>query len=219
MKIMSNPSIMNLYSVNGQNKDNRFAGSNYSVNNSVNFGCAKPKSKLFKPFSDFYEHSTEKIARGMAKLLETKPVEKLVVKAKKSKRLVAHLAAFTSLVLSGFYVKQTLQNEDLEKSKRNTLAINQAATSILSTILAYAADTSIHSKVNEVINKYLAVNVKTASPKMLNKFKAGFNAAKTIVIFGTIHRFIAPVFVTPIANHIGNKVNAKKHSSDETKKA
>ena len=78
--------------------------------------------------------------------------------------------------------------------------------------MAYSVDRAVNSKISELTNKYLAVNVKTASEKSLNNWKAGFSAAKTIMIFGLIYRFVTPVFVTPIANWLGNKLEEKKHA-------
>jgi len=33
-----------------------------------------------------------------------------------------------------------------------------------------------------------------------------------LMIFGTMFRFIAPVLVTPLANHLGNKLQEKKEA-------
>lgn len=178
----------------------------------INFGLKQPDSKLLAPLSKGYDGATEGIARILSKIMESKPFEGVVNFAKESKNLVAHLTAFTSLVLSGFYINQTLKNDKLDSDRKKTLAINQAATTVLSTICAYAVDNSINQKISEVTNKFLAVNFKNQSAKFLDNCKAGIGAAKSIIIFGTIYRFISPVIVTPLANAIGNKLNEKKQT-------
>ena len=198
--------------------NNQNTTENHSYTNNVSFqGGSKffdPLKKLFKPFANMIKSVDDKvsdfIAKGIVKIIDKKFVQKIVEKAKKIKKLTACLLTLTSFVLSGFYIKRTLDNEKLEERKRKTLAINQAGVTILSAIGAFAIEGAVSNKVKEVTNKFAAVNFKNTDPKLLSKYKAGFSAAKSIIIFGTIYRFISPVLVTPIANKIGNKVNAKK---------
>ncbi len=46
--------------------------------------------------------------------------------------------------------------------------------------------------------------------KIIDKWVDGIRVAKTLIIFGFIFRFFAPVVVTPVANAIGSKINSKK---------
>lgn len=184
--------------------------------NTVNF-AANPGSKYFKPFVSTYDSITDTLAKGMAKCLENKHIENFIKWTSKSENIVAHYSAAESIVLSGFYIQQTLKNDKLDEKKRKTLAINQAGTCVVSAVMSYAADKAINNKISELTNKYLAVNVNTASEKALNNWKAGFSAAKTIMVFGIIYRFIAPVFVTPVANWLGNKLDEKKQADNHQK--
>lgn len=196
-------------------KLNNFSTNSLTLNKNnsqrQNFG-ASSKSKYFKPVLDVYDSFTDSMAKGMVKACDNKYVEKYIKWAAKSDRMLAHYTALETVILSGFYIQQTLKNKNLDEKKRKTLAINQAATCIGSGILAYSVDRAVNSKISEITNKYLAVNVKTASEKSLNNWKAGFSAAKTIMIFGLIYRFVTPVFVTPIANWLGNKLEEKKQA-------
>ena len=185
----------------------------------------KPVKEFFKPMLNAHKLFMDKVTTGMAhvfgKTLETNGAKKIVNWAvtkdgKENKKLIQHLTVLTSLVLSGSYVKKTLENKKLDEHKRNTLAINQAAIAILSTILGYATNEMADKKVNEFIKKFEKIN---AGDPHLTTYVKGIRAAVPLVIFGTIYRFIAPVFVTPFANKLGNRLQAKKEAALATKQA
>lgn len=188
----------------------------------VNFMATAPKSKLLSPYSKLMDKMKTHIALKLTKILENKRVANIIEKTKKNKflndYLVSHFSALTSVVLSGFYIKKTLENEKLDPNKRRTLAINQGLVSVLSTILAYAIDGVTNKKVGKFTDKFMAANFTKYSEKALYNYKDGIGAASKMMIFGLIHRFVAPVFVTPLANHLGNKVNDKKSGLTATQK-
>ncbi|MFA7659135.1 MAG: hypothetical protein WCY19_06860 [Candidatus Gastranaerophilaceae bacterium] len=166
--------------------------------------------KVFKPAIDLFNKAmdtvTTLIAKGFAKIMQTKWFTKIVNKTKDT-NIVAHLSCLTSLFLSGFYMKQTLQNDKLDKQKRTTLAINQGTVAILSAIMSYSLDNVINKRINKFVDKFVMVNAR--DPK-IGKYVDGIRSAKTIMIFGLIYRFLTPVVVTPIANKIGNRIQEKK---------
>lgn len=196
----------------GNKTKNDFVKTNHV---SVNFAAAstqittkskffEPLRKLFAPVSDAIDKVKTKMAFKITRILETKQVQNIVEKSK-TPLLAAHLTAFTSLVLSGFYIKKTLENEKLDPEKRKTLAINQGSVCILSTALSYTINKVLDKKVNEFTDKFLKANAHESLDSLAH-YKDGIKTAASIMIFMTIYRFIAPVIVTPIANHIGNKL-------------
>lgn len=181
----------------------------------------KPVKDFFKPILDVHKQLMDKVTTGMAhvfgKVLETKGANRLVdwavtKEGKENKRLIQHLTVFTSLILSGSYIKKTLENKKLDDNKRTTLAINQASIAVLSTALGYATNEFADKKVENFIKTFEKVNAKDPH---LTTYVKGIKTAVPLVIFGTIYRFIAPVFVTPIANKIGNRIQAKKEAALE----
>lgn len=172
-----------------------------------------PVKKFFKPMTDSWHKGMDKvttsIAKGTAKILEIKPVEKLIDKTKNNDYLVSHLTVLTSLVLSGFYMKKTMENKDLEEAKKKTLAINQGAVLVLSTALSYTFDRYAKKHITQFSDNFVLANA-GEDAKMIDKYKVGIKAAASMMIFGIMYRFIAPVAVTPVANHIGNKIQDKK---------
>ncbi len=197
-----------------------------NINNSQNvtFKSAPIKSNFFKPFKDtmspvttryngFMDKTTDKIAEKLVKILEKPFAERIITKVKDVNNIVTHFTAITSVVLSGFYIKKTLGNKKLDDKNKKTLAINQAAVTVLSAGLSYAIDATAKDKVKAFTKKFLEINdIKT--PEQIKIYKDGIKTASTIMIFMTIYRFVAPVIITPFANYIGHKL----HENEQKKK-
>lgn len=102
---------------------------------------ATKESSFFKPLSDSYDKFTDKIAdKVTSKFVDSKFIDYLSDKFKNSKNLFQHCLTVGSMVTSGLYVQRTLANKDLDKDRRNTLAVNQTLTFGVSTIGAYVLD-------------------------------------------------------------------------------
>ncbi len=56
------------------------------------------------------------------------------------------------------------------------------------------------------------------NPNLAKKIK-GMGVLKSLLVFGTIYRFISPVAVTPVANWIGDKYLSHKKEAKEAKEA
>jgi len=184
----------------------------------------KNESKIFKSLKDFfkpvkniYDEVVEEMAKGIGNLLNTEFAINTLDKSKRKKLLMNHLMTFGSVILSGFYVIRTLGNKDLEEKKKKTLAINQAAVFGLSTVLCYTLDGLLNKGVSRFTNRFEVVNAHIKR-EVLEKCVKGMPTMKTVGVFDIIYRLIAPVMITPIANHIGNKMNDKKEAELATKK-
>lgn len=194
---------------NNINNSNRENGSNTRP---VSFTSA-PESQLFVPVKKHYNKFTDAIARQLAKIVDTKMTQRVIEYTKKYPRFknnyVTHLAVIGSIVLSGFYVTKTLNNEKLDEQKRRTLAINQGIVWGISTVMNYTFNKLTDKKLKEFLNKFKEMN-KDLDADKLSKYENGIKIAKAIMVIDIVYRFIAPVVVTPIANHIGNKIQEKK---------
>lgn len=189
--------------------------SNYYSNTSFEKAIVEPKSKFFdsfkkllkpitEPYKKGYDNLINKMAEGFGGILRSNKFKKLMEKAKN--KTVQNITVLGSFILSGFYVKQTLQNDKLEKQRKITLAINQSAVFVVSTIASYTIDNLLTKPIDKFVNRYIAANVE--NPK-IGKYADGIKCALPLIIFGTMYRFIAPVLITPIANHLGNKLYSK----------
>lgn len=103
--------------------------------------ASKSESSLFKPITDAYEKMTDSIAdKFTSKFVDSKPLDWLADKLKNSKNLFQHCLTIGSVITSGLYMQRTLTNKELDKDRKNTLAVNQGLTFAVSTVGAYALD-------------------------------------------------------------------------------
>lgn len=103
--------------------------------------ASKSESSLFKPITDAYEKMTDSIAdKFTSKFVDSKPLNWLADKLKNSNNLFQHCLTIGSVITSGLYMQRTLSNKELDKDRKNTLAVNQGLTFAVSTVGAYALD-------------------------------------------------------------------------------
>ena len=103
--------------------------------------ASKSESSLFKPITDAYEKMTDSIAdKFTSKFVDSKPLNWLADKLKNSNNLFQHCLTIGSVITSGLYMQRTLTNKELDKDRKNTLAVNQGLTFAVSTVGAYALD-------------------------------------------------------------------------------
>ena len=194
------------YNKNIENKE----GENVSVK-----GGKKEPNWFIKKLGEYYGKP----------LMEQEWLSKLTNKINKLPgRATQHMSVLGSLFTSGMYVQQTLTKKELDPDKRRTLAINQSLGFAIPTIAAYG----VNAKMNEWIKKReyrftgrqqhnidiakLEGNLAKAKEieKSLGVKKNGVRILADLITFTFIYRYFVPVLITPLANKIGDKVNARK---------
>ncbi len=120
------------------------------------------KSKLFDPVFRLWDSFIGWGAKHIiAPFLDFKPVRWFADKTKDSKGMVNHLNAASSAAISGMYIKKTLDNDKLDKDRKNTLAINQALVFAVSTAGSYLLDGSLAAWWNDTVTpKYAGIFLK-----------------------------------------------------------
>lgn len=181
----------------------------------------QPKSNFFKfardafkPIGKLYGQLTTGLARILGKSIDNDYAIGLFDKTKNND-MFTHLMVLGSTIMSGFYIKKTLDSDKLDPKKKKTLAVNQAVVWGVSTVMAYTFEKMINKKFKAFVDEFKSVFTKrygTMQDEMINlpKYESGLRLVRSAIIVGTVYRYIAPVLVTPIANAIGNKVNEKK---------
>lgn len=155
------------------------------------------------------------LSKAVAAVMNNKFAQKVVEKTAKSDiNIVKHLTALSGVLISGMYVVRTLKNDKLDSERKSTLAINQAAVSVVSTVLGYTFDKVANTKIEKFIEKFQAANLSKGAEK-LSEYAGGIKAAASMMIFGTVYRYLSPVLVTPIANKIGSIVNEQRAAKAE----
>lgn len=141
------------------------------------------KSNFLKSFYDKcnkkYDEGAEWIAQKvLPKVFDNKFTDKFTDKVKNSDLLFNHFLAVGSAITSGMYMYKTLNNDQMDKDRRNTLAVNQFLTFALSTAGAYTLDKSLSNWWQEMTVRYAAVQCKDDDMKLLTEYKKEVKDAK-----------------------------------------
>jgi len=137
--------------------------------------------------------------------------------------ITKHLQTLGSFITSGAYIRTTLKNDNLEKKKRKTLAINQGLVFGVSTASAYTVDKVIKGFNKKLESHYIAIQEKKIleHPEIAKSNYGGrlrgLSTLASLLTFTMIYRYISPVLITPAANWIGRKLdsrNKKKPSNN-----
>lgn len=117
------------------------------------------KSKLFDPLFRIWDSFIGFGAKHIiAPFLDFKPIRWFANKTKDVDGMVNHLNVASSAAISGMYIKKTLDNDKLDKDRRNTLAINQALVFAVSTAGSYLLDDSLGNWWNNTVTpKYAGI--------------------------------------------------------------
>jgi hypothetical protein len=103
--------------------------------------AATKDSGLFSPLNKKYEQFTDWLAdKATSHIVNWKPLVGLADKLKNTDNLFQYCLTLGSVITSGLYMQRTLTNKELDKDRKQTLAVNQGLTLIVSTIGAYALD-------------------------------------------------------------------------------
>lgn len=129
-----------------------------------------------------------------------------------------------SVFLDNLYIARTLKSKKIEKDRKNTLAINQAITMVLSFVGALALDNALFGAVGKIKDKFgevadktfkleneqLKINGKTILKKctagtkknLINNIKTGIGIMNKTLVIAIVYRFLAPVVATPLADKV-----------------
>ena len=166
MNITVNSNRYNNYQNNSFMPQNKFGRQNVSFTSNpaaaieIEMNKAASGSGIFKPFTKAYNSMTDWIANNViSHIANNTLINKFADNFKNNDKLFNHMLAIGSLITSGLYVKKTLDNKDMDKDRKNTLAINQTLTFILSTVGAYSLDSSLNKWWNKVTSKYVGLQI------------------------------------------------------------
>jgi len=174
---------------------------------------AQAKNVNFTGFSDV-------IATGLGKIGNSDAFVKGIEKVGKSKNLMTHLSTASSAVTTGLYIYKNLTDKKKSKNEKITMALNQALTFGVSTLLTYSVVGALKGTTNKLANRFGEMMTAKGS-KNVEMLKDGARNAIDLVICSSINRFLTPVAVTPVANKLGVKVTdyLNKRDAEKTQKA
>lgn len=121
----------------------------------------KKKSSFFDPILKKYDEFTDGIAKHVtSRFANSSLIRGLSSKFRNSDKAFQHCLTTDSVITSGLYMYKTLNNEKLDKDRKQTLAVNQGLTLVLSTIGAYSLDKYVKGWWSKVTEKYAGILLK-----------------------------------------------------------
>jgi hypothetical protein len=116
-----------------------------------------------------YLSGTGLLAHMFGWLSSTKVVKESV-DLLKDRNYQRHIQAFVSILLSGFYMRDTMKSKKIEQEQKMPLAINQGITCLLSTIGAYSLDNYLDKKLDNLTEIFHIASI--SDKKVQKKFLA-----------------------------------------------
>ncbi|MBQ4123702.1 hypothetical protein IJD44_08310 [bacterium] len=186
---------------------------NIRRNPSVNKQQAQPSFKGFTP-----EPVVNGLSNFYSKVASKNGFQKLINKFSNSNKTFTHLMVAESILLSGFYMINTLRNKKIDKEQKPQMLINDTLTLGVSAAGAYLLDDKVSKAVSKITDNFMSADKhKEFYSKIENveAFKSGMSKLKTIVVFGLIYRYLGPVLITPLANKLSSKFFNKEKGAEK----
>ena len=162
-----------------QNYNNKY------LNNNTSFkGATLPKQSAFlNPFKKGFDKLTDGIAKYYTGPVFSSPITNWISHRNDIGRIVDHMQALGSYVISGMYMLQTIRNQDMDEDRRTTLAINQGLTLLASTAIAYLVSERLVGPWNKHVSmKYAANKLDISTEKLAENLKKHQEKIKKIYI-------------------------------------
>ena len=180
----------------------------------LGFLIAVPKSiitcSLIPPVMDkFFNKKSQKdisftgnkISKGIGKLIDSKPIQKLTEKFHNT-NFEMHIMALTDALATGAFIGQTAKSKKIKEDRKKALIYN----SIISTGLCIAGGYTINmvtkNSTDKFIEKFKIANKN--SPK-LEKYIEGIKIVKPALIFGGLYYIAIPLVSTFLADRFDKK--------------
>jgi len=156
----------------------------YQRNTNPSFNGAMPtKSAFLNPLTKGFDKLTDGIAKYYTGPLYSSKIANWLAHRNDVGRIVDHMQAIGSYVISGMYMLQTIRNKDMDEDRRRTLAINQGLTLVASTAIAYLVSEKLVGPWNKHVSMKYAANKRGISVEQLeNELEAHRAKIKKIYI-------------------------------------
>lgn len=183
------PIIMDLL-----NKKNPIKQDTKPEQNQKNFDILKDKNVFFTG------NFVEKVAKGVAKGINTPKIQNLAKKYEKNDKDIAkHLTATTDILLTATNCQQTASSKRIKEDRKRALIYNNIISTGITLLGGYGVDLLMKNKTRKFIEKFKQLNA--ADPKVL-KYVEGINILRPTIIFAAIYYGILPMFSTYLSEKI-----------------
>ena len=151
-----------------------------------------------------YDKFTDKIAIGIGKIIDTKPLQNFSQKFSGT-NIATHIFSATGILLSSFLALSIARNKKIEEERKKPLILNTGISCAIATTGGYTIDKLLDKPLDKFCKNFKQANI--SNPK-LHKYMDGIKIAKSALIFGMLYRFVVPV----ISMFLAEKVTENKKS-------
>jgi len=144
---------------------------------------------------------TEKLAKGIGKIIDTKPLQKIADKFHNS-NFELHIMNLTDVMATGTFIATTAKNGNIKENRKKPLMYNAAISTGLSIAGGYTLNKLLEKPTKKFIKKFVEVN---KDSKNLHKYIEGIHIAKAALLLGGIYYIIIPIISTFISDKIDKK--------------
>ncbi len=161
----------------------------------------KPKRSKNKENSEtnninFKSKGSEKLSKGIGKILDKKWLQNFSEKYKDS-NFVMHIVALTDALTTGTFIHEVYRSENIEERRKKAVMYNAGISTALSIGTGYLADKLMDKPTEKFIEKFK--NANKGQPN-LEKQLLGIKVAKPILIVGSVYYMIIPFISTILAD-------------------
>lgn len=150
-------------------------------------------------FKGLYSQAASGLAKGVSKIINTKPVQDFAKKYADT-NFIQHIMAVTDTVLTLAFVHQVKKNKDIEEKRKKPLIHNSIMSTGMCIAGGYALNSALNKPTERFITKFKEVNKNLPE---LEKYVQGIQIAKPALILGGIYYIIIPVISTFFADRTG----------------
>lgn len=147
-------------------------------------------------FKGAYDKTAEHLAKGIGKLIDTKPLQDLAKRFYDS-NLSQHIMSLTDIVLTLTFVKQTAKNKKISEKRKKPLIYNSLISTGLCLTGGYALNSATEVQTKKFIQKFREANKDLPN---LEKYVEGIKIAKPVLLLAGIYYIVIPVIATFLAD-------------------
>ena len=150
---------------------------------------------------------TDKIAKGLGKILDHSSYQKFITKHQNEEKHIAkHMSAGTDILLTTSFAIQTAKSDKIKENRKKPLIYNNLIGTAITLFGGYGIDKLICKKTQPFVEKFQQLH--KDNPK-LQKYIQGINIARPALIFAGIYYAILPMFSTFLAERIDKFTTSK----------
>ena len=156
---------------------------------------SKVTSKVIS-FKGLYNNATESLAKGIGKIIDTKPLQNFVKKYYET-NYAQHITSLTDTLLTLAFVQQTAKSKKIEQKRKKPLIYNSLISTGLCIAGGYALNSATKKSTAKFIDKFKQINKDLPE---LEKYVEGIKIAKPALLLGIIYYIFIPVISTFLAD-------------------